>query len=147
MTSPFSMFPGQTQIPSAEFNYFGYASSGEAFSHGLRKRKDLPRLRRGDKVGFRLLFELQRVVFYLNDKPVVELVDMPAYEQFYPCVTFGNAGLASAMPPCKCFILVAPYTELHVCDRLRSSNQPDTQDPARGSTVGGRLLRTSTIRT
>eukprot|EP00961_Rhodomonas_salina_P288711 3901804-Rhodomonas_salina.1 len=40
----------QTQIPSEDFNHFGYASSGEAFSHGLRQRKELPRVQRGDKV-------------------------------------------------------------------------------------------------
>jgi hypothetical protein len=46
----------------------------------------------GDTVGMRLLLDVQRLVFYVNNKPVVELVDLPAYEHYYPCCTLGNAG-------------------------------------------------------
>ena len=34
-----------------------------------------------------IIFEEQRVVFYLNDKPILELPDVAAYEQYYPTVT------------------------------------------------------------
>lgn len=62
-------------------------SQGEAYAHGERVRKGLPRLQRGDVVGLQIIFEEQRVVFYLNDKPILELPDVAAYEQYYPTVT------------------------------------------------------------
>ena len=48
----------------------------------------------------RLLLDRQRVVFYVNNKPIVELVDLPAYEQYYPCCTLGNAGYQVSMYVC-----------------------------------------------
>jgi hypothetical protein len=44
-------------------------------------RTGLPRMNVGDVIGMRLLLEAQRVIFYLNYKPVCELVDLPTYEQ------------------------------------------------------------------
>ena len=35
---------------------------------------------------------MQRIVFYLNSRSVVELTGFPTYEDYYPCVSFGNAG-------------------------------------------------------
>jgi hypothetical protein len=81
-----------TQIPTEQYNHFGYAATGEAYALGMRVKAGLPRMQRGDVVGLRLLLDMQRVVFYLNNKPVVELVDLPVYEQYYPCCTLGNVG-------------------------------------------------------
>ena len=53
-------------------------------------RKGLPRIQRGDIVGFQLMFEEQRVVFYLNDQAVLELTDLAAYEHYYPTVTVSD---------------------------------------------------------
>jgi len=106
-----------TQIPTEQYNHFGYAASGEAFALGVRVKTGLPRVQRGDIVGVRLLLDMQRVVFYLNNKPVVELVDLPTYEQYFPCCTLGNAGYQVKINPC-------PRIPLGVSRWLDDSMQP-----------------------
>jgi YD repeat-containing protein len=97
-----------TQIPTEQYNHFGYAASGEAFALGALVKSGLPRMQRGDVVGLRLLLDMQRVVFYLNNKPVVELIDLPVYEQYYPCCTLGNVGYQVKINPCPRIPLGVP---------------------------------------
>ena len=61
-------------------------------------RSDLPRIQQGDRVGLRLLFDVQRLVVYLNSRSVVEIQGFPTYEEYFPCVTFGNAGYQARKP-------------------------------------------------
>ena len=61
-------------------------------------RSDLPRIQQGDRVGLRLLFDVQRLVVNLNSRSVVEIQGFPTYEEYFPCVTFGNAGYQARNP-------------------------------------------------